>query len=109
MFECEMISRLALPALVPVPTINHKTILMHYGESFSLLRKFKKFSQKKLADSVNKTQQYISELEQQEHLNGKNLNMLLKGISSSRDEWEKFKRLMPPPRKSLIKPTRMIF
>jgi transcriptional regulator with XRE-family HTH domain len=85
-----MISKLASTSISTHAAINHKTTLMHYGEIFSLLRKFKKISQKKLADTLNKTQQYISELEHKKELNGNTLDMLLKGINCTREIWKKF-------------------
>jgi transcriptional regulator with XRE-family HTH domain len=73
-----------------------KTIFMHCGEIFKILRKWKKISQQQLAKKLNTSQQYISVLEKQEHLSGEKLTMLLKGINSTREEWERFKKLTPP-------------
>lgn len=69
---------------------------MHCGEIFKILRKWKKISQQQLAKKLNTSQQYISALEKQEHLSGEKLTMLLKGINSTREEWERFKKLTPP-------------
>ena len=48
-----------------------------------LLRKFKNKSQVYVAEKLNTTQQYISELEKQEHINGEKLNRILKALNSS--------------------------
>lgn len=61
-----------------------------------LLRKFKNRTQKDIARKLNATQQYISELEKQENINADKLNKILSALNSSKDEWEKFKRLLPP-------------
>jgi len=74
-----------------------KTIFMHCGEIFKILRNWKKISQQQLAKKLNTSQQYISALEKQEHLSGEKLTMLLKGINSTREEWERFKKLTPHP------------
>ena len=69
---------------------------MHSGEILKLLRQFKKISQSELAKRINRSQETISYWEQQTHLNGEVLDLLLKGLNSSKEEWERFKRLPPP-------------
>jgi transcriptional regulator with XRE-family HTH domain len=69
---------------------------MHCGDVLKLLRNAKKMSQKQLAKRIGKSQEMISYWEKQEHLNGENLDMLLKGLDSNRSEWELFKKLPPP-------------
>jgi len=71
---------------------------MHSGRTLMLLRKFKTITQKDIAKKLNITQQYISELEKQEHINGNKLNEILSALNSNKDEWEKFKKLLPPQR-----------
>jgi transcriptional regulator with XRE-family HTH domain len=68
---------------------------MHCGDVLKLLRNAKKMSQKELAKRIDKSQEMISHWEKQEHLNGTNLDLLLKGLESNRAEWEVFKKLTP--------------
>lgn len=70
---------------------------MHCGKALMLLRKFKNKSQQWLADKLNTTQQYISELEKMEHINGEKLEAILKALNTNRDEWDRFKKSLPPP------------
>jgi transcriptional regulator with XRE-family HTH domain len=67
---------------------------MHYGKALMLFRKFKNKSQQDIARNLNTTQQYISELEQQENVNGDKINKILTALNSNKDEWEKFKKLL---------------
>jgi len=67
---------------------------MHYGKALMLFRKFKNKSQQDIARNLNTTQQYISELEQQENVNGDKINKILIALNSNKDEWEKFKKLL---------------
>lgn len=59
-----------------------------------LFRKFKNKSQQEIARKLNTTQQYISELEQQENINGNKINKILIALNTTKDEWEKFKKLV---------------
>jgi transcriptional regulator with XRE-family HTH domain len=68
---------------------------MNSGETLRLMRKWKKLSQADLAKRVDKSQEMISHLEQQEHINGEMLSRLLKGLDSNREEWERFRKLPP--------------
>jgi len=70
---------------------------MHDGDVLKLLRRYKKLSQSELGKRISKSQEMISLLEQKEHLNGKNLEQLLKALNSNKEEWSLFKKL-PPPR-----------
>jgi transcriptional regulator with XRE-family HTH domain len=70
---------------------------MHCGKALMLLRKFKNKSQQWLAEKLTTTQQYIYELEKMEHINGEKLDAILKALNCSRDEWEHFKKGLPPP------------
>lgn len=72
---------------------------MHCGQIVKLLRQYKKISQTELGIRINKSQEMISHWEQQEHLNGEVLELLLKGLNSSNEEWERFKKLPPPTKK----------
>jgi transcriptional regulator with XRE-family HTH domain len=72
---------------------------MHCGDVLKLLRNAKKMSQKELAKKIDKSQEMISHWEKQEHLNGTNLDLLLKGLNSDRIEWELFKKFAPSPKK----------
>jgi len=62
-----------------------------------LLRKFKNKSQSDIAGKMKKTQQYVSLMEKQKKINGKNLDEYLSALNSNRDEFEKFKKGLPPP------------
>lgn len=68
---------------------------MHSGEILKLLRQYKKLSQAELAQRINKSQKMISYWEQQENLNGQTLELLLKGLKCTREEWKHFKNLPP--------------
>ena len=68
---------------------------MHSGEILKLLRQYKKVSQTELAKRIEKSQEMISYWEHQSHLNGEVLELLLKGLKSNREEWSKFKNLLP--------------
>ena len=61
-----------------------------------LLRKSKNKTQVDVAEKMNIKQQYVSELEKQKHINGETLDRILKAMNSNRDEFEKFKRVLPP-------------
>lgn len=67
---------------------------MHSGKTLMLLRKFKNKSQNFLAQKLKKSQQYISQLEKQEDIDGKQLDNLLKALNSNKEEWEKVKKMM---------------
>jgi len=69
---------------------------MHCGKTLMLLRKFKNTTQQQLAKKLATTQQYISELEKQNHFNGAKLDRLLKALNSSKEEWEQLKRFRAP-------------
>lgn len=71
-----------------------KLIIMHSGKALMLFRKFKNISQQEIAKKINTTQQYISELEKQENINGEKINKILFALNSNKDEWEKFKKLL---------------
>ena len=68
---------------------------MHTGEVLKLIRQYKKLSQAELAKRINKSQEMISYWEQQENLNGETLELLLKGLKCTREEWMHFKNLPP--------------
>ncbi|HMK17152.1 MAG TPA: helix-turn-helix transcriptional regulator [Chitinophagaceae bacterium] len=67
---------------------------MHTGKALMLFRKFKNKSQQDIARNLSTTQQYISELEQQENINGDKINKILIALNSNKDEWEKFKKFL---------------
>jgi transcriptional regulator with XRE-family HTH domain len=69
---------------------------MHCGKALMLLRKFKNKTQRDVAENLNATQQYVSELEKQKHLNGEKLDRILKALNANREEYEKFKKVLPP-------------
>jgi transcriptional regulator with XRE-family HTH domain len=69
---------------------------MHSGKALRLLRQYKGKTQKELGDSIGKSQEMISHWEKKEHLNGEILKLLIKGLESNREVWEKFRRLPPP-------------
>lgn len=77
--------------------INHKgkRKFMHYGKALMLIRKFKNRTQQDIAEKLGTTQQYISELEKQNHISVEKLNSILKALSSNREEFEKFKKTLP--------------
>ena len=82
---------------------------MYDGDVLQLLRKYKKISQTELAKRIYKSQETISHYEQQEHLNGKNLEQLLQALKSNKVEWNLFKNLPPLlPRKFKIKTRNII-
>ena len=66
---------------------------MHCGKALMLFRKFKNQTQQDIARKLNATQQYISELEKKENINGDKINKILGALNSNKDEWENFKRL----------------
>lgn len=68
---------------------------MHCGKTLMLLRKYKNRSQVQLAKKLETSQQYISELEKREHLNGKLLDKVLQALNSNRNEWNQFRKLPP--------------
>lgn len=65
---------------------------MHFGKTLMLLRKLKNTTQKQLAQKIETTQQYVSELEQQNHFNRAKLDKILKALNSNKDEWEHIKK-----------------
>ncbi len=67
---------------------------MHCGKALMLFRKFKNNSQQDIAKKLNTSQQYISELEHQENINGDKINKILYALNSSKDDWEKFKKIL---------------
>jgi transcriptional regulator with XRE-family HTH domain len=69
---------------------------MHCGKTLMLVRKFKNTTQQQLAKRLATSQQYISELEKQNHFNGAKLDKILKALNCSKDEWEKLRRFTPP-------------
>ncbi|HET6724218.1 MAG TPA: helix-turn-helix transcriptional regulator [Chitinophagaceae bacterium] len=69
---------------------------MTCGETLKLVRKWKRLSQRKLADKIKTSQQYISELEKCRHFNGNKLEKLLKAMNITKTEWETFRKLPPP-------------
>jgi transcriptional regulator with XRE-family HTH domain len=75
---------------------------MHCGKTLTLLRKFRNTTQQQLAKKLNVKQQYISQLEKQNHINGSILDKVLKGLNSNKTEWEQFRKL--PPRKMMNDP-----
>ena len=60
-----------------------------------LLRKLKNTSQKQLAKKLNATQQYISELEGQDHFNEEKLDKILTALNSNKEEWDFLKKINP--------------
>jgi transcriptional regulator with XRE-family HTH domain len=80
---------------------------MHSGKTLRLLRQYKGKTQKELGDSIGKSQEMISHWEKQEHLNGEILKLLIKGLESNREEWEKFRRLPPIKIVSSFLPTHL--
>ncbi|HEU5166857.1 MAG TPA: helix-turn-helix transcriptional regulator [Chitinophagaceae bacterium] len=68
---------------------------MHYGKALMLFRKFKNKTQQDIAEKLKTTQQYVSELEKQNHLNGEKLDRILTALNSNREEWENFKKILP--------------
>ena len=69
---------------------------MHCGKTLMLLRKFKNTTQQQLAKRLATSQQYISELEKQNHFSGAKLDKILKALNSTKEEWEQFRRFVPP-------------
>jgi len=69
---------------------------MNCGKTLMLLRKLKNTTQEQLAKKMNATQQYVSELERQNHFNGEKLNKILRALNSSKEEWELLKKITPP-------------
>ena len=69
---------------------------MHCGKTLMLLRKLKNTTQQQLANNLATTQQYISELEKQNHFTGGKLDKILKALNSSKEEWEQLKRVSRP-------------
>ena len=59
-----------------------------------LFRKYKNKTQVQVAKKLQISQQYISELEKRKHLHGQLLDKFLYALSSDREEWEKFKKLL---------------
>lgn len=81
-----------------ISTIHYSTtkrVFMHYGKTLMLLRKFKDTTQQELANKLATTQQYISELEKQNHFNGTKLDSILKALDSNKEEWEQLKKFSP--------------
>jgi len=76
-------------------TTKGKRKLMHCGKALMLLRKFKNKTQQDIAEKLGTTQQYISELEKQNHISVEKLNSILKALTSNREEFEKFKKTLP--------------
>jgi transcriptional regulator with XRE-family HTH domain len=70
---------------------------MHSGKTLKLLRQYKDISQKELALRINKSQETISNWEKHEYLDGEILDLLLKALKINREEWERFRKLPPPP------------
>ena len=69
---------------------------MHCGKTLMLLRKFKNTTQQQLAKRLATSQQYISELEKQNHFNRAKLDKILKALNCSKEEWEQLRRFSPP-------------
>lgn len=68
---------------------------MHSGKSLMLFRKFNNKTQRDVAKKLRTSQQYISELEKQKYLDDKLIENVLHAMNSNREEWEKFKMLLP--------------
>jgi len=68
---------------------------MNSGNSLMLFRKLKNKSQNQIAKRLKTSQQYISELEKQPHIKDEIIDKFLHALNSNRDEWEKFKKLLP--------------
>ena len=68
---------------------------MHSGKSLMLFRKFNNKTQRDVAKKLRTSQQYISELEKQKHVDDELLHRILHALNSNLDEWEKFKALLP--------------
>lgn len=68
---------------------------MNSGNSLMLFRKLKNKSQSHIAKKLKTSQQYISELEKQQYLKDETIDRFLRALNSDRDEWEKFKALLP--------------
>lgn len=64
-----------------------------------LLRKLKNITQDELAKRMKATQQYVSELESQDHFNGEKLNKILRALDSNKEEWELLKKITTPHQK----------
>lgn len=69
---------------------------MQCGKTLTLLRKFRNTTQKQLAKRLNVKQQYISQLEKQNHINEPILEKILKALNSNKSEWEQFRKLPAP-------------
>ena len=69
---------------------------MHCGKTLMLLRKSKNTTQQQLAKRLATTQQYISELEKQNHFTRTKLDKILKALNSSKEEWEQLRRFASP-------------
>ena len=69
---------------------------MQCGKTLTLLRKFRNTTQQQLAKKLNVKQQYISQLEKQNHINASILEKILKALNSNNSEWEQFRKLPPP-------------
>ncbi len=87
---------IAVSLASPLLSTQTKINTMYDGDVLQLLRKYKKISQTELAKRIYKSQETISHYEQQEHLNGKNLEQLLQALKSNKVEWNLFKKLPPP-------------
>jgi transcriptional regulator with XRE-family HTH domain len=68
---------------------------MHSGKTLMLFRKFKNKTQQDIAEKLKTSQQYVSELEKQEHISSDILNKILEGLKSTKEEWERFKKMLP--------------
>ena len=67
---------------------------MHCGKALMLFRKYKNKTQQDIAEELNTSQQYVSELEKQQYISSEKLNKILSVLNSSLEEWEKFKKLL---------------
>ena len=72
---------------------------MQCGKTLTILRKFRNTTQQQLAKKLNVKQQYISQLEKQNHINESILEKILHALNSNKSEWEQFRKLPPPETK----------
>jgi transcriptional regulator with XRE-family HTH domain len=70
---------------------------MYTGRDLRLLRLIKGIPQKTIANKLGTSQQAVSKKEYSEKVSDENFEEYLNAANSSKEEFEKIKKVLPPP------------